>query len=153
MNAVHSSPNLYFPLNHRQRTCLTLCKEDARCTSHPGAECAYTNQKTHAGSTLFQQPTVPQCEGAFRVEMGLKKKCLSIKSFTADHNGCIQNSTFFSSTMPRNWVLLCISPTCVFGPHSIIYRSEYFTWTDWTRDWNMLTAFKCDVMMRLILLL
>ncbi len=76
--------------------------------------------KTHAGSTLFQHPTVPQCEGAFRVEMGLKKKCLSIKSFTADHNGCIQNSTFFHLQCQETE--FC----CAFRPHVSLAHTALF---------------------------
>lgn len=113
------SPNLYFPLNHGQRTCLTFCKEDAWCTSHPGAE---TNQKHMlARHSSNNQLSLNVSKGAFRIEMGLKKKkSLSIKSFTADHNGCIQTSTFFHLQCQETE--FC----CAFRPHVSLAHTELF---------------------------
>lgn len=117
------SPNLFFPSNHGQRTCLTLCKE-------PGAECRWRGDKsvnvlTQLKHMLAQHSSnnrlsLNVSKGAFRVEMGLEKKCLSIKSFTADHHGHIQTSIFYHLQCQETE--FC----CAFRPHVSLAHTALF---------------------------
>lgn len=115
-----SSHNLFFPLNHRQQTCLTLRKEGTPANKPPGnwmsmeggriSKCAYTT-RTHAGSTLFLRTTVPHClQRSLRVEMGLEK-CLSTKHFTADQRTHIQTFNSVIYRLPKKR-LCCEFCTC-----------------------------------------
>lgn len=147
------SSNLFFPLNHKQWTCLTLCKEGAQWTSHPGVECQQRGDKSVNVLTQLKhmlarhssnnQLSLNVSGGAFRVEMGLKNAFPSNDSqLTTTVSSRPQ--LFFIYNAKKRSLVVHFTHMC---PHSIIYSSEYFTWTEYTRDWNMLTAFKCGVMM------
>lgn len=145
------SHNLFFPLNHMQQTCLTLRMEGTPANKPPGnwmpmeggriSKCAYTT-RTYAGSTLFPRTTVPQSLlRSLGLEMRLEK-CLSTKHFTTDQHAHIQ--TFYSVIynakklgFVEHFAHIC------FEPQSNVYSSVYII----SCDWNMLTTFKCDIMM------